>query len=261
MQSEVNRLAYTFRREITGVHNTTYAIREWLQYQLRLIRNRTGIVFDTIDSIVQRCFNYATQDTRDAYPLVKQALLSPEYNKVVLILHSQGAIEGGQIIDWLLDEVPQEVLHNLEVYTFASVANHFNNPRRSLRSGQADARCIPYIEHYANSEDFVSLLGVLSFASVSNRYIGRLFVRQGSGHLLNQHYLDTMFTLGPNRTVLDHNEFMDSTVNADLLLEEGSGGLSNRLSNNADGPGSSCKPVQVKDVSRLWEYRNGRVPG
>jgi hypothetical protein len=41
------------------------------------------------------------------------------------------------IIDWLLQEVPQDLLSKLEVYTFGNAANHFNNPHLHLLSQHA----------------------------------------------------------------------------------------------------------------------------
>jgi hypothetical protein len=45
----------------------------------------------------------------------------------------------------------------------------------------------------------------------SNAFMGSVFVREGSGHLLNMHYLDNMFTRAKGR-VKDGNAFMDSLV-------------------------------------------------
>lgn len=67
---------------------------------------------------------------------VKRALSNEKNTKVIFILHSQGGIEGSAIIDWLLQELPQNLLSKLEVYTFGNAANHFNNP---FRSAQAEA--------------------------------------------------------------------------------------------------------------------------
>lgn len=139
-------------------------------------------------------------------------------NKVVLIVHSQGGIEGGMIIDWLLSDLPEQKLSKLEVYTFANAANHFNNPvRRSadnINEPEDYYRAIPYIEHYANSGDFVSRFGVLNYArkgkdQKENKFAGRVFERTGSGHMFCQHYLDTMFVMEAGR-VAEHNLFMDS---------------------------------------------------
>lgn len=73
---------------------------------------------------------------------VKKALSDKKNTKVVLILHSQGGIEGGAIIDWLLQELPQNLLSKLEVYTFGNAANHFNNPFRSA-AAEAEAERKP----------------------------------------------------------------------------------------------------------------------
>ncbi|KAJ5819035.1 hypothetical protein N7474_004626 [Penicillium riverlandense] len=271
LQKNVDLLSYTFGRRVTGVLNPT-----------------SGIIFDILQCLIQRDFSYATQDVRDEYVLIKKALLNPQYDKVVLILHSQGAIEGGLVIDWLLDELPQNLLHQLEVYTFGSAANHFNNPSQSQSTQQATLQnsnveqqhrqSIGYIEHYANAVDFVSVWGVLHYINIPNRYMGRLFVRPGSGHLMNQHYMDNMFTLGPDRKVLDSNPFMDMEVDmqegtahvnttslkpgfastpCDALLPNMSNGEPARETPRAN---RGSKVLRVKDFSRLWQYRNGGSP-
>lgn len=73
---------------------------------------------------------------------VKRALCDEKNTKVIFILHSQGGIEGGAIIDWLLQELPQNLLSKLEVYTFGNAANHFNNPFRSA-AAEAEAERKP----------------------------------------------------------------------------------------------------------------------
>ncbi|KAB8232500.1 uncharacterized protein BDW43DRAFT_312173 [Aspergillus alliaceus] len=268
LQNNIDRLAYTFGRRITGVHNPT-----------------DGLVFDIIECLIQRTFTFATPDTRDGYAITKATLLNPKYEKVVLILHSQGGIEGSLIIDWLLDELPEDILRKLEVYTFGNAANHFNNPFKSLlglKQPSTDGSTIPYqnasgqanksvlhIEHYVNALDFVCVWGVLQFASVPNRYMGRIFVRPGSGHQLNQHYLDAMFTLGPDRKVLDTNEFMEMGAKSvayekirpkharyarDEVLITSGRSVRDEHEDNIRGP------LKVRDISRLWQYRNGGSP-
>lgn len=113
----MNRLAITFKRPILGIHNQT-----------------SGIIFDIIECLIQRNFSYATYDVRVTYKLLKEVLYNPEKTKVILILHSQGGIEGGLVLDWLLQELPQDLLSKLEVYTFGNAANHFNNPHRRVFS-------------------------------------------------------------------------------------------------------------------------------
>ena len=245
--------------------------------------NSEGIIFDIIQCLIQRCFNYETRDVREAYALVKKALLGSEFNKVVLILHSQGGIEGSLIIDWLLDQLPPSTLRNLEVYTFGNAANHFNNLPQKPPQSEADTltvpsqyKSVPYIEHYANSEDFVSIWGVLHFVKITNRYMGRVFVHPGSGHQFVQHYLDNMFRLGPDRRVLESNEFMDTVVDSGGHLKENSDDRDDNSWAHASIAGANesddlfkeneheseyCqRPPRIKDLSRLWQYRNGGSP-
>lgn len=123
MKNNLNRLALTFGRPILGVHNRT-----------------NGIIFDVIECLIQRNCSYATDDVRLCYRIVKEALYDPEKTKVVFILHSQGGIEGGLVLDWLLQEMPQDLLSKLEVYTFGNAANHFNNPHRRIESQRLTSR-------------------------------------------------------------------------------------------------------------------------
>ncbi|KAI1475080.1 hypothetical protein F4774DRAFT_429242 [Daldinia eschscholtzii] len=123
LKDNLNRLALTFGRPVLGIHNRT-----------------SGIVFDIIECIIQRCFGYATTDIRLVYKILKDKLYNPQYTTVVFILHSQGGIEGGLVIDWLLQEVPQDLLAKLEVYTFGNAANHFNNPHRHQKSQEAQVK-------------------------------------------------------------------------------------------------------------------------
>ncbi|KAL2752244.1 hypothetical protein ACRALDRAFT_1078260 [Sodiomyces alcalophilus JCM 7366] len=117
MRNNLNRLALTFKRPILGIHNRT-----------------SGIIFDVVECLIQRNLTYATSDVRMAYRIVKEKLYEPELSRVVFILHSQGGIIGGLVLDWLLQELPQDLLSKLEVYTFGNAANHFNNPHRHVIS-------------------------------------------------------------------------------------------------------------------------------
>ncbi|PHH71387.1 hypothetical protein CDD82_6541 [Ophiocordyceps australis] len=117
LRNNVNRLALTFGRPVLGIHNRT-----------------SGMLFDVVECLVQRNFSYATGDVRLCFKLVRDFLYDVEKTKVVFILHSQGGIEGGLVLDWLLQELPQDLLSKLEIYTFGNAANHFNNPHRHIMS-------------------------------------------------------------------------------------------------------------------------------
>ncbi|KAH0562951.1 hypothetical protein GP486_002484 [Trichoglossum hirsutum] len=259
LQSNIDRLAMTFRREVTGVHNLT-----------------AGIIFDIIQCLIERDFCYNTGDSRQAYHLVKEALRDPANTKVIVILHSQGAIEGALMIDWLLADLPQILFRKLEVYTFGAAANHFNNPtlsdvparspirtRRGSLWEEPEKRVIRHIEHYANQGDFVARWGVLNFTKGAkyryNRFAGQLFEYKGAtGHLLCQHYLDYMFAWDKEGMVAESNAFMDSMMDVERIIadqREGENAL-NKMENGTETVG--MKPV--KELSRLWKYRNGMSP-
>ncbi|KAM3086410.1 hypothetical protein ACMFMG_000546 [Clarireedia jacksonii] len=179
LRCAVNRIALTFGRPVLGIHNKT-----------------NGIIFDILECVIQRSFNYANSDIRTAYSILKSTLYDSNISRVILILHSQGAIEGSMIVDWLLAEIPQDLLQKLEIYTFGNAANHFNNPHLHLLSQKSalthpnlqttattktlttlnatsthpeeqyihkngNGKTIPHIEHYAHTYDFVSRWGVL----------------------------------------------------------------------------------------------------
>jgi hypothetical protein len=227
---------------------------------------------------------YATSDVRECYALVKKALYRKGVKKVVFILHSQGGIEGGMILDWLLNEVPQDLLQYLEIYTFGSIANHFNNPYRQVISHGVNSestenmiqitpghdRAIRHIEHYANRYDFASRFGVLNFTKkapenhLENRFMGKVFVNPRSGHQLNQHYLDAIFPLDKtNSFTRDPREgdFMD--LNA-VLKEPGQyetkaeSRVPHLILNNLDSDQKDTQilnfsPVLTSRVNTEWE--------
>jgi len=100
--------------------------------------------------------------------------------------------------DKLVGNLFEEYIHKLEVYTFAT-ANHFNN------STCLKKHFISHIKHYMNSKDFVSRLGVLNFSK--------------SEHMLNQHYLDTIFPFDPDTSqVIDTNDFVEMLVDEIMVL-------------------------------------------
>lgn len=185
--------------------------------------------------------------------------MKDRYEKIVLILHSQGAIEGGLIIDWLFDALDEKCLSKLEIYTFGNAANHWNNPARRYTDQDQPERCISHIEHYVNSEDFVAMWGVLNFFKIPGRFIGDVFIRQGSGHLLNQHYLDTMFPLNHDqRRMLEDNEFLEQDVkviSCESTLRKTDFSTATETQDHKDE-----SALKIKHCSRLWQYRNGRSP-
>jgi len=179
-----------------------------------------------MECLVQRDLDYKTRDIRQGRAQIRSALASATTKKVVLIAHSQGGIEGSSILDWLFSDLSHDLMSKLEIFTFGNAARRFNNPLLAVSNGLVDEsrggrgqRVIKHIEHYANSEDFVANIGVLNFTSPSaqpyadgNAFAGPVFIRRGSGHLLNMHYLDKMFPMVDGRVDESGNAFMNTVI-------------------------------------------------
>ncbi|KAL0944858.1 uncharacterized protein CTRU02_202745 [Colletotrichum truncatum] len=304
LRANIDRISLTFHRRVIGVHNKT-----------------AGIIFDIIQCLLERCLYFGTSDTRACFALISEALLKSSNEKVVLILHSQGGLEGSIILDWLINQHPRDILQKLEIYTFGNAANHFNNPRIFKKKDHNEEkgcdRAIRHIEHYANSYDFVSRWGVMHFKKKTadqkdrsiihnlsaavlshrtepkkhlskkqlkennklqkawNSYNGALFERIGSGHQLNQHYLDNMFPLDKGLTRVQQNgdgsplagTFMDADVNVfndpkyTNRLRNLQGGINGEQENGEQYEVNGDVTIKkVYQLSRLWEYVNGNSP-
>ncbi|KAK3838962.1 MAG: hypothetical protein J3R72DRAFT_511926 [Linnemannia gamsii] len=165
-------LAGMFGRRIVGINNRTF-----------------GFILDLFESIIQRCFGYTTDDARQLYAIAQCELRDRNNQKVVLIAHSQGAIIASLVVDRLLASETAANLRKLELYTFASAANHMH--------GQGD---LSRIEHFVNRRDYFAQTGILSYQPAvlaGNRYDGNIYIDEaGVGHLLNMHYLSTTFVAG-----------------------------------------------------------------
>jgi hypothetical protein len=126
--------------------------------------------------------------------------------------------------------------------------------------------------------------GVLNFTKspehVDSRFMGRVFEQMGTqGHQFNQHYLDTMFPFDRHTgMVLEHNAFMDAecTVNEDLVIsrergateavdqvvgrDDGTKGLKVPYVNATKANVDRVESMRVGELSRLWQYINGKAP-
>jgi hypothetical protein len=119
------------------------------------------------------------------------------------------------------------------------------------------------MEHFCNENDFVARFGALHFKDPENgRFAGEVFEHKGySGHLLNQHYLETMFR-AEAATFWDQVVETDQSNPENTLSEKTSVVVSNVP---ADGGVESltvaaAQGKSVKELSRLWTYRSGGNP-
>jgi hypothetical protein len=174
-----------------------------------LINCSFGFWFDIVECILQRDLLLVTPDIRNGYEYIRNAVRDPRKKRVVIFGHSQGGIIVSAWVDQLLCDFPEEILSKVEIYTFASAANHFSRPTSKgldfpfLRSTIATE---PFgrVEHFANEGDFVAQFGVIGNSPtlptditpggpipiLNGQFGGRIFVRKNhTGHLFNSHYL------------------------------------------------------------------------
>lgn len=164
------------------------------------ILNRTlGAWFDLWECFLQRDMHLNTKDIRKGYPELVKHVTNMDIERIVLIGHSQGGIIVSAFVDQLLTDFDDEVLSRVEVYTFASAANHFSRAGKYvIENGQAvKVEDLPapaasngpfrHVEHFANTGDFVAQLGVLSHrpgqpGNTHGVFAGQIFERNQEGH-------------------------------------------------------------------------------
>ncbi|CAG8609894.1 45812_t:CDS:1, partial [Gigaspora margarita] len=169
LDENCKHLEYRFKRGVTGILNSSY-----------------GIIWDTAETIVSRSFDDETIPVRWASWNIFQALIDENIKKVRLVAHSEGCVIANLVIKklyWELsytekDLYEEDLLNKLEVYTFANISREFINPKGLIKC----------IEHYANEEDLIAKMGVLS--EVNNpRFHGKIFINKNArGHLFNRYY-------------------------------------------------------------------------
>lgn len=227
MDNDLARLARTFRRPVTGFYVPT-----------------NGFLFDLSLYFFRRNFSYSSRTSDAMYLAIVSALHDPSINKVVILAHGSGAMEVSIVLDQLYARVSPEKFQHLEIYTFGNMAVTFNNPHYSGRFA------IQHMEHFINSEDSMAkfagphLLRPGNYLAVKTKDIdnkrgfssGAILSRQGSGHLLIQHYLSILFP-----------------------LEEGS--WESFVASEAYTERYKLITPDQSHSSQLTKYLNGRVPG
>ncbi|KAI1995750.1 hypothetical protein LOZ53_001353 [Ophidiomyces ophidiicola] len=260
LKQNCDHIAHIFGRPIIGIHNPTY-----------------GLIGDLLECIFQRSFSFNDESVRFTYDKVKEYLINPSIEKVVLMGHSQGGIVVSMALDLLFVDLPAENIAKLEVYTFGSAASHFNNPLRAIDPLSNKARpVISYIEHYVNSEDMVTRWGVVYNVekTIENKFAGKVFIRMNApGHMLNQHYLDQMFLLPKNPQGSEDTGFLDEVVEIDETVSEARDQFVHEKSNDSDKANRRRISINkdmnrsvlgatktVRELSRLWRYMGGNNP-
>lgn len=148
-------------------------------------------------------------------------------------------------------------------------------------------RKIPHIEHYCNENDLVAKWGVLYNVMnlPDNRYSGIIFTLCSStGHLFNQHYMGVMFPTDPlladafldepvevdEKTAIQRESVCGQTMVftklpgtngvEDPSLAVTQNGLRINFVDAAKAGADGVRGRTVRQLSRLWRYRNGQKP-
>ena len=202
-------LSYLFHRPITLIQNST-----------------SSFFLDLLECALGKEWSKTTEAAIKVFPVIYDALKSPEKKKVVVIAHSQGTILAAVVLRLLnkltrlepalpapagiaaeafaaqefvypdeelldltdFDPLEQEEVAKLEIYCFANCANRMKYHPTARKNGQP----VPWIESFGNENDLVARLGMLSPVGKEQGIDldGPRYVRPGAwGHLLNQHYL------------------------------------------------------------------------
>lgn len=163
---ETKELARIFKRPIHLIHTPTF-----------------GVVWDLWDAMTARTLRKDGKLSRPAFDIVKNALLTHEH--VVLLSYSQGTIISSYIVRRIFkDPELRKHAHKLEIYCLAGVADSMHIDYALTAE---HGRPVPYVEHFANGQDFFARIGVLSHYYATS---GAIFVRPDKkGHMLTDHYI------------------------------------------------------------------------
>ncbi|MFL7837486.1 MAG: hypothetical protein ACK2T4_08900 [Candidatus Promineifilaceae bacterium] len=193
---------------------------------LTLIQNSTdSFVIDMLQCMIGKEWAQMTEPVIKAFPVIYDALKSPQKRKVIVIAHSQGTIIIANVLRLLyalvgppteealealtaeaeyagpefvypeqfpidlndFEQIEEQELAKLEIYSFATCANVFTY----FKTGEGE-RPLPWIEHFGNEFDIVARLGMLAPNSKAReiQIEGPRYMRQNAwGHFLNEHYL------------------------------------------------------------------------
>jgi hypothetical protein len=294
MHSNLERLSKTFRRPILGVHNPSFGIpfdvlecilQRTFAYPTLDIRNAYTtlsalLADDDITKLVLIAHSQGSIEAGMVLDWLYATLPSKYVKKLEVFTFGNAANHWNCPID---DQGP--LIKHVEHYANEGdwVARfgilHFRQSRDETASADPALKDSGRKQHFWNPQTPVIANGKSDVRKQStfelegkragmHRFVGRLFKRAGSGHQMNQHYLDNIFVMDEKLTkVVDSYDattsarggavsFMDMPVDMELLHRDDTVMPKTQTSSGS----RSTHGVKVKELSRLWTYRNGRTP-
>ena len=143
------------------------------------------LIIDLIEALIGKNTEQLTEASTIALYTICSKLLDENINKLIIIAYSQGTIIIAKVLNSLhkLGLNKEKYLSKLEIYCFSNCASNMKYLNNNL----------PYMEHFANENDFVAKLGCNCPKKIQNLISidGKIFInKNGTGHMLNSHYLN-----------------------------------------------------------------------
>ena len=184
-----NNNCFIFINGVLGSENLVkhnkYELEKLLNKPINILFNASdSLIIDLIESLIGKETEELTEASTIALYTICSKLLDININKVIIIAYSQGTIIISKVLNSLnklgLDK--EIYLKKLEIYCFSNCSSKMPYIKNKL----------PYMEHFANENDFVAKLGCNCSNKIKNliNIDGNIFInKSGHGHIFNLHYL------------------------------------------------------------------------
>tara|TARA_B100000941_G_C28485366_1_gene544639 strand:- start:91 stop:966 length:876 start_codon:yes stop_codon:yes gene_type:complete len=181
----------------TTIKQTQALLRKMFNRPINILKNASdSIVSDVIETLIGKSTQELDEASTIALYTICNKLLDEKIDKLIVICHSQGSVIMSNVLKHLykLGLNKKEYMEKLEIYSFATCATKMNYVVDEL----------PYMEHFANDNDFVANLGCNCADDIKHLISidGKMQIKRNkSGHMFNTHYIDNFV-----------NDFSDSKL-------------------------------------------------
>jgi hypothetical protein len=166
--------------------NSKLYLENFLNKPINILFNASDTLMgDLIEALIGKESDELTEASRVALFTICSKLLDENIKKIIVIAYSQGTIVISKVLSNLnrLGLNSEKYLKKLEIFCFSNCASKMKYIKNEL----------PYIESFANENDFVAKLGCNCPAEVKDLIDidGTVFINKNSyGHLFKYHYLN-----------------------------------------------------------------------
>lgn len=182
------------------IKQTQSILKNMFNRPINILKNASdSIISDIIETLVGKFTQELDEASTIALYTICNKLLDEKINKLIIICHSQGSVIISNVLKNLykLGLNKQEYMKKLEIYSFATCATKMNYVVDEL----------PYMEHFANDNDFVANLGCNCADDIKHLITidGKINIkRDKSGHMFNTHYINNFSNDFPESKLLTY---------------------------------------------------------